>query len=479
MTHGLLLRLLRLGVLALLVAAPLPFGAVQPGSVFLLELGALALGLGALWIVSRDPERAASVPRAALAICLMLLGWGLIQLVPIPPSFAARWNPSAGLLRPLLPYLGLPHPPAVAWSVAPPETTDAILRVAAYVLIGLTAAVAFETGASRRRLGAVLVGSAVFQSVYGSGEYLSGRQHIFAFAKKYYLDSATGTFINRNHFATFLAMALPVALVLAISSPREGRGRRVRSWRERAVDASGSDILRVLAVVASALIWMGLLLSHSRGGLLAAIAGTAVVLVRYRGSRAARWTGALGVVVLGILLTLEMSQAPGERFLTVRDEIFGRTGRPAVWRDALGLVSARPLLGYGYGTFESAFPSVQSGEIDLRFDHAHNDWLEWATEGGLPLLAAAVALYALALRGTARSLSPGFSAAFAIASRGALIALGLHAMWDFSLRIPAVAVTCAVLMGIALARTEPARSASLGPSKVPDLAEASATGVQP
>ena len=76
-------------------------------------------------------------------------------------------------------------------------------------------------------------------------------------------------------------------------------------------------------------------------------------------------------------------------------------------------------------------------------------------------------------------MSPGFSAAFAIASRGALIALGLHAMWDFSLRIPAVAVTCAVLMGIALARTEPARSASLGPSKVPDLAEASATGVQP
>ena len=61
-------------------------------------------------------------------------------------------------------------------------------------------------------------------------------------------------------------------------------------------------------------------------------------------------------------------------------------------------VAARPILGWGYGTFESAFPTVQSADIDLHYDHAHNDWLEWAIEGGLLAIAGGLALLVLALR---------------------------------------------------------------------------------
>ena len=454
MTPDRLRAALRLGLFALLLVAPLPFGSVQAGPVLAIELTAAALGLIAILLIGRDEQAAAAVPKLPLAICASVIALGIFQIVPLPFSIAAKFNPTADLVRPLIPYLGLDRPPAVTWSVASPETTDALLRFIAYVLIGLAAAVAFDTERSRRRFALVLVTAAVFQAVYGSGEYLTGRQHIFGFAKKYYLDSATGTLINRNHFATLLAVALPFALVLAIPKTTSARRRHPVSWRLRLVAAAdGGGLARLLAVSASVLIWLGLLLSHSRAGLAAALVSASIVLVTFRATRAARWAGALGAALLLALLTIETAQAPGERFLTLKDDIQDKAGRPAVWRDATGLVAGRPVLGWGLGTFESAFPTVQSADIEMRYDHAHSDWLEWATEGGVFALGVAITLLAVALSNTWRTARATSGAAvIPIACCAAIAAMAVHAAWDFSLRIPALAVMGSVLMGMALTR---------------------------
>jgi len=421
------------GVLALVLVAPLPFGSVRPGAVLAIELAAAGLGLLLIWLLAVDDDARLSVPRLPLAICAGLIALGVFQIVPLPFSIAETFNPTAELIRPLVPYLGLDHPPAVSWSVAVPETTDALLRFTAYVLIGLAAAVAFRGERARRRFAFAVVAAAAFQAVYGSGEYLTGRQHIFAFEKKYYLDSASGTLINRNHFATLLAVALPFALTLAI--PRRGDAGP-RGWRPRLLAlAESRSLMRLFAVFASALIWMGLLLSHSRAGLLAAMVAAAVVVFHFRSTRAAKWIAVVGAGVLVLLLSLELSQAPGERFFSVGDDLGAKAGRLTVWKDSRSLVAARPILGWGFGTFESAFPTVQSADVDVRYDHAHNDWLEWLTEGGVLALLAAVTLLGMALRHGG------------VASRAAVVAVGLHAVWDFSLRIPAVAVLAAATIG--------------------------------
>ena len=171
--------------------------------------------------------------------------------------------------------------------------------------------------------------------------------------------------------------------------------------------------------------------------MLASIVGVAIVLFHFRGVSAARWTAGIGGGVLLVLLTLELAQAPGERFFTLKDDLGSKAGRLTVWHDARSLVAARPLLGWGFGTFESAFPTVQSADIDMRYDHAHNDWLEWIIEGGLLSLVAALALFGFALRWGDT------------ATRAALVAVALHAVWDFSLRIPAAAVATAAIMGLA------------------------------
>ena len=436
MTPERLRAAIRAGIYALVLLAPLPFGSVEAGYVLAIELTAAAIGAAAIALLALDADARAALPRLPLALCGAIVALGAFQVVPFPFGIGETLNPTVGLLRPLLPYLGLPSPPAVSWSVAPPETADALLRFVAYLLIGLGAALAFDSATARKRFAAVLVAAAVFQAVYGSGEYLTGRQHIFAFAKKHYLDSATGTFINRNHFATFLALALPFALALSI--PGSGRAKRASGWRARVLAFGEPETLtRALAITAAALLWLGLLLSHSRAGLIAGVVGAAIVLVRNRRARIARWAMAVAASVLLALLSLELASAPGERFLAVTRDLEIQGGRLTVWHDALSLVRDRPLLGWGLGTFESAFPSVQSAQISLDYGHAHNDWLEWGVEGGVGALLAAIGLLAFSWLGRGAAI------------QAALAALALHALWDFSMRIPALGVLAALVVGLA------------------------------
>jgi O-antigen ligase/tetratricopeptide (TPR) repeat protein len=439
---------IRVGIYALVLLAPLPFGSVEAGYVLAIELIAAAIGVASVALIALDPDARQAVPRVPLALCGAIFALGLFQVVPLPFSIAETFNPTAELVRPLIPYLGFPSPPAVSWSVAAPETVDAILRFVAYLWIGLGAALAFDAAEARRRFAIVLVASAVFQAVYGSGEYLTGRQHIFAFAKKHYLDSATGTFINRNHFATFLAMALPFALALAIPPPDSGR--TPSGWRKRVLGLGEPEALtRALAIAAAALIWLGLLLSQSRAGLIASVLGAGIVLHHHRRARVARWATAVGMAVLVVLLSLEVTRAPGQRFLEIKGDITLEGGRLTAWRDSLELVTQRPLLGWGLGTFGSAFSAVQSAKIRLDYGHAHNDWLECVAEGGGMLGALTFAL-AMVFAAAGRRVTRGNleHASIAVAAFAAGVVVMTHAIWDFPLRIPVLPILVAAGFGL-------------------------------
>lgn len=128
----------------------------------------------------------------------------------------------------------------------------------------------------------------------------------------------------------------------------------------------------------------------------------------------------------------------------VRDDVFGY---------AIPLLQARPLVGQGAGSFEAVFPQYPGEDIRLHFDHAHNDYLQFAIEfgllGSLPLavfilLALWHAFRALWRRKSVYRSGVGFGAAMGI------IALLIHSSTDFNLQIPANAATLVVLCAIAV-----------------------------
>ena len=106
------------------------------------------------------------------------------------------------------------------------------------------------------------------------------------------------------------------------------------------------------------------------------------------------------------------------------------------------------VLGSGYGTFESAF-LIRSPGQGLRWDHAHNDWLQGVLEGGplagLAMLALAAGVF------MARGQPPDADATTRLFRRGAVAACAavmFHAFFDFPLRIPAIASLTACVAGM-------------------------------
>ena len=424
----------------LVVVAPLPFGSVGPAGRLTLEL--LAFALTAVWIFAATRGTVALPPPSVRVALIGLLAITALQTVPLGAEAVSALSPRAAALR-----ADLDPIPDPTLSLAPDATASSLRTGAALVgILFVATSVAAARGAARLALAALAV--AAFQGLYGLLVLASGHDLIWNVQKTAYLDSATGTFVNRNHFAGFLAATLPLGVGLAIVVARRvERGAAAKGGLIAALGPDGSKaLLYGLAVLTGA---AGLLLSLSRAGTalgLVAISGTAGVVLRGR----PRHRLAAIAIVAGIaavpLLDLSADRLLA-RYAATGEDRAGSGGRLDVARDTLRMIGAFPVAGCGYGAFTWAFPAFSSPQVRLHYTHAHNDLLQLCAEGGLPSLALlAIALVAVAQCG-ARALRAGSDPVVTGAAFG-LGALLVHGLVDFNFHIPANAAIAAVLAGI-------------------------------
>jgi O-antigen ligase len=439
-----------------LVLSPLPFGGVEPWAVVSLEVWAGCLGALALAILVREPVGLTRAVRALIVPAAGLVCIGVVQLVPLPRPWVTAIGLQAADMRPavgeFVPGVAAHLTPS---SIEAPLTLDATLRLATYLLIAVAAAVAVRTSSHLRQVALAVALSGAFQALYGSVEYLSGHNHIFGYAKTYFLDSATGTFINRNHFAGYLAMALPLALALAFEKGSTTHG----GWRRRFVALSEPWGLRKLVGAGAAfLIWTGVVLSYSRGGMIVAVAAVGLaVFALVPSKRRLQTFGLILILPVGWFLWQEV-RAPAERFAAPREEVVSIGGRLPTWRVTSTLVASAPLLGSGLGTFRPAFEAHRTADVKAGWDHAHNDWLESAAEAGVPgTLLLLILLFRLATRRLEPPEGGREPAAIAWCITASIAGIALYSALDFCLRIPANAVLLAALVGLAV-RAVPARA---------------------
>ena len=449
-------RLLRGGLLFWLVWAPLPYGSVGDRSVFFLEIGATALALLAALIVAADPGRFPRSARTAAALAACLAGWMALQLVPWPEAWTRVAMPELAESRAAAASLLGQDVVARSWSLSPPDGMHALWRWLAYVLVACAATIGFSRTRHLILFERVFLLSLGFQAVYGMAEYLSGHQHIWTYAKKFYLGSATGTFVNRNHFASYLALGLPFAL--ALWARRRSEPVRRRDWRDAlAASLSRAGWIRAVGFSLAGLAVTAIFLSYSRGGLLAAfvavsafaIAGTAGLR---RSGRKYGWGWVALFTLPAVWISFKELRAPGERFVTAGAENLTTLGqRIPAWRASFDLWPEAWKTGTGAGTFESAFQSVQPPDVYRHWTHLHNEWIQAGLELGAVGLALVLALAFVIFRRLWRT-APGPGGrrdAFRAALFAALAGAALHAFWDFSPKIPGIGFTIAVLAGLA------------------------------
>lgn len=257
-----------------------------------------------------------------------------------------------------------------------------------------------------------------------------------------------GPFTNQNFLAGFLAPALVLTLGLALTQPA---GFRSSTW------------ILALGILTAALAG-GIMVSGSRGGLVA-LGGAFVGLAALRALRGpmgdpAGWRRFGALVVVTALVGAALMGAVRNRFTAMT----GSGGLPAelcpdtstsqggesakfrieTWKSAARMGLKRPILGWGAGSFETAY--APHAIVDFT-RHAHSTYLQLLAEMGLPGVLLWIALLGCALLPLFR-VRPGWDWIPAVAM--ALLVGSIHGVFDSLLYVPAIALFTAALLGVAL-----------------------------
>ncbi len=458
-------------LLAYVVAAPFPWGSVQPG---LTGTGKIVLGAFLVTLVTflapdaRPHLHGIRLPLAAVAGLGLL---GLLQLLPLPAGLVALVSPAsaeawAGAGR-VFASFGEPAP-AARVSLAPWETAGTALLALAFVGLFLSASVLLARRAPRRLFGLVVLASGVFQVAR-------------ALATEDRLLRLHGSFVNPNNLAGYLEISLACAFGFLWYRARSA----VRDFAAiSGIDERADWLVRLVPrFFLSFLLWAflaaGVVVTQSRGGLLAA-AGTTVLLGALAWeARTVAPQGGRHVVasVLGVLVVAGTAFAIAGagtvaflRFVLPDSADLAADYRVLVWRDSLEAFGLFPALGSGLGTFREAIRRVQSPEVRGLVEQAHNEYLQILVTGGV----AGAALALTAIVAGARALLRGFfhqrhreEAAWGLAGIGALAMLLLHGMAEFNFSIPAIPATLAACLGCAWAALRWKRADEPGLDLVP------------
>ena len=229
-----------------------------------------------------------------------------------------------------------------------------------------------------------------------------------------------GPFVYKNQFAAFLELLLPVSF-FRLTSAKGGR--------------------LGYAIVLAAL-FACMVASLSRAGVALAILEIIVLsMVSWR-RRIVSGSALLKFGLPVLLLMVTFTLIVGTESITARfEEQNALTIRKPLTESTLHMIQARPLSGFGLGTWPLVYPQFATFDMAVVANEAHDDWLQWASEGGVPffliLLGLAVWLTKLAWK---HLWGLGVPAVF------------LHCLFDYPTRLPALAAFLFLLAG-ALAAT--------------------------
>ena len=265
-----------------------------------------------------------------------------------------------------------------------------------------------------------------------------------------YLGDARGTYINRNHFAGFMEMMLPMGLGYTLA---------MGSWHKKinfkALISSDRPNFQFFLSIGLIVMVLALLLSKSRAGIFGGVIGflTFSLLMRSSSGELPRSFWVILSVIVGMVsfYSLKIGIDPVlERFLRIGKE----TTRLDIWRDSLAMVKDHPF-GIGLAAFKQVFPVYNvSNFSDTRFIYLHNDYLQLLVETGWIGFTALVGGFYIFLVKSVfkiqhmRLQSDPMRFFLSIGALSGLVSIAFHSFFDFNLHMPANCVYFVMLIGI-------------------------------
>jgi len=418
-------------LMALLVLSPLPFGSARPffWSFSAAYLGAVTFVYFAALLMSGSRPRVSPV---ALVIPTVLwtifCGFLVLQMLPVGHWIGAF---------PIENFAGSPLS-SESISIAPGATLLMLLRQLAYASFFMLMLQVAANRSRRRLVLRVVLWSILLYGIYGIVSLQTG-DTILGVKKWAYLGSATGPFINRNSFATYLAFGGVLSLAMVIGELRK------LSMPEVVGRPLVSNL--IIYAVTYAILLVIVVATNSRMGLAVTLAGSLVVLlsgVIHGGARRGPVLAVLGLAGAGLIAAL-LYLSPGmvDRIGSVEMDTLARTN---LYQQVWEMILARPMLGFGGGTFELAFPLFHRPPVDVDFiwNRSHNTYLALWSDTGLLIgsIPIVVLIYfgwrivRVSLRNKASG-QPGEDWLAQTVAAAAIALSAIHSLADFSLEIQA------------------------------------------
>jgi O-antigen ligase len=404
------MKFLRIGIFVLVVFGIAAHGAVEDWARAVLETGA----------------------------GLLFLTWGAQQY------FADREIVLSPLLPPLLALSLLALGQIVFHGTASAYHTRLELQLLlAYAVLLFLASQAFRTAEDWRGFVWFVMSFGFLVAIFGILQHLTFNGKLYWFREMRYGGIPFGPYVNRNHFAGFAELVIPVALVPLVL----GKVRRER-W---------------FAVAIFALLPIGaLFLSASRGGMLSFAAEIGVLallmVLRRAGGRHVLAGGVVLLLAFLLVSWLGVRQIL-ERFSSMQSLEVTVGKRATMRQDAWHMFRDHPWTGTGLGTFPLVFPAYESLYDGKIVNHAHNDYLEMLADTGLAgALCCTWYLGALFFVSLKQLLVTDNSFAAALHLSGLVACCGflVHSLVDFNLHMPGNALLFFLMALLSTAHILPA-----------------------
>ncbi|MEK6285207.1 MAG: O-antigen ligase family protein [Acidobacteriota bacterium] len=418
-------RSIAIGLMVTVVFTSLALGTVEAWSVAIFELIVLVLVL--LWAAKAvlDKKLEIRIPSPALPLGAFVL-LGLAQSIAITGSGGQTSSLSKDV-----------------------EATRGAVAVIFFLFICFLIAANFFTSPERlRTLANFLIIFGLALAVFALIQHFTWEGKLFWVRPTAAIGAGTGgPFVNRNHFAGYMEMLIPIPLALALS-----RRAQLES--------------RLFYGFAAAIMGLAEAASLSRGGMISLVAGVFfIALMTLRRKHRASEDGRRSSLILNpatVIVMIVGAIIIGVVWIGADSDILRRMigdpltsnaamDRQGIWADTLRMFRANPILGVGLGAFETVYPIYGRGDGSLLVQFAHNDYLQVLSDGGVVAGAIAVWFIVAVARTVAEAMksSAPLLRALGLGTAAGIFALLVHSLFDFNLQIPSNALLFLILSAIA------------------------------
>jgi O-antigen ligase len=399
---------------------------------FLLLAALLATSKGA-----EPPRLPLKWPAALLGVVFAL---GLFSILPLGPPLA---HPLWGYAQALIPKLG------ATISLEPFATRVRLVVLAGFAAVFLCAASIGARREGAEAMGRYLTMAGVLYCAWSAIAFAADPKSIFGVSRPNGQDRLSASFLSANSAGTLFA-CLTILGLIGVLRPLIGDRKPGQSLKPTEFFRTWPQGL--LAILAFAC----LLISASRGGLLALLAAALIALAATawmksgKGSLAGGFIGAACLVLtVGVAMFVLGGGRTAERLADANPLDDNRVAIFAAYWPA---IKASPWLGYGLGSFPSINGlSVNTANAVMLGDlgAAHNVYIQWLLQEGVPgalAMFCAVGLIVLAtVRGMARRASQRW---LGVACLGIAAVFAIHGLVDFALEEPSLAAFFSAILGL-------------------------------